>query len=315
MGKFYLSVWLRSKGDAAVSRLPKWFFRAFLKTFKTRPELAERAGFHVHPRTFDSPLPRLEEIDREKLKKPRSLPGIDLRVSEALATITRLCSFRQELEAIPYERCKEHDFWFNNETFTDFDAAVLYSMIRHLKPQRYVEVGCGYSSVMSSLALRRNHEQGHRSDVIFCDPEPRLPAGTFLKYGRFIEQRIQDVSLDVFTQLQRGDILFIDTSHVVKVQSDVEHELLRILPCLEPGVWIHIHDIFTPYDYPEDWIYRPVRLAANEQYAVECLLSGGSRYEIELPVHYLARHHLPQMHQLFPRGKTRGQSLWLRKVQ
>ena len=314
MAKFYLSVWLRQKGDSLVALLPRWFFRAFLKTFKTHPELAEQVGFHVHPRSFDSPLPLMEEIDAAKLAEPRVLPGIDLRVASALTLLGELRLFAGELDRFPYDRDGQSPFWFSNKSFTDFDAAVLYSMLRRLKPRRYIELGCGFSSVISSEAIKRNEQDGIQCDAAYCDPDPRLPM-TALACGRFVRNRVQDLPLEMFTQLAQGDVLFIDTSHVMKIQSDVEYELLRILPSLRPGVWIQVHDIFTPYDYPEDWVFRPLRLGVNEQYALECLLTGGKRYQVELPVHYLVRHHLKEMQELFPRGKQRGQSLWLKKME
>jgi len=255
------------------------------------------------------------EIDRAKLGRPRPLPDIDLRAPSALALIAKLHPFKSELEAIPYEPDGKTPFWFDNKSFTDFDAAVLYGMLRQLKPKRYVELGCGFSSLMSSRALQRNHQEGTPCEAAYCDPEPRLPMGGALAYGRFVQQRVQELPLETFTALRAGDVLFIDTSHVLKIQSDVEQELLRILPSLAPGVWIHVHDIFTPYDYPEDWIYRPQRLWFNEQYAVECLLSGGRRYQVEIPLHHLVRDHLPAMQEFFPQGRARGQSLWLRKLE
>jgi len=315
MAKIAWRFWFRQRGDALVALLPTWALRAFFKTFATRPELAETAGFHVHPRNFDSPLPLMEELDRDALAKPRLLPAIDLRVPSALALMERLRPFATELDQIPYERDGSSPFWFNNLTFTDFDAAVLYGMLRLLKPKRYIEVGCGFSSLMSSRALQRNHQEGTPCEAVYSDPQPRMPLSGMLAYGRLIEKRVQDLPLEMFAQLQAGDALFIDTSHVLKIQSDVEHELLRILPSLASGVWVHIHDIFTPYDYPGDWVWRPVRMGLNEQYAVECLLSGGNRYQTELPLHWLFREHLPAMQAFFPRGRERAQSFWLRKIQ
>jgi hypothetical protein len=315
MAKFYWSEWLRKKGDSLVALLPSSWLRTFFKTFNTRPELAEAAGFHVHQRNFDSPLPLLEEIDRAKLSRPRLLPGIDLRVSSALALIEQLRPFIAELDSVPYERDGASPFWFNNKTFTDFDAAVLYAMLRHLKPRRYIELGCGFSSLVSSRALQRNHREGTHCEAVYSDPQPRVDLAGTLAYGRLIQQRVQDLPLDLFGKLQAGDVLFIDTSHVLKVQSDVEVELLRIVPSLASGVWIQIHDIFTPYDYPDEWIFSPLRLGYNEQYAVECLLSGGKRYQAELPLHLLIRDHRPAMEQFFPRGRQPGQSLWLRKLE
>src|SRR5262245_4671870 len=174
MAKFYWSVWFRQRGDSLVALVPRAWLRAFLKTFLTRPELAEAAGFHVHPRRYDSPLPLMEEIDRAALARPRSLPGLDLRVSSALALLDKLRPFSAELEPIPYERDPGSRFWFNNKTFTDFDAAALYAMLRHLKPRHYIEVGCGFSSLMSSRALERNRQEGAPCEAVYSDPQPRL---------------------------------------------------------------------------------------------------------------------------------------------
>jgi hypothetical protein len=305
-------------GNSVVGLIPTACLRLFLKTFETRPELAERAGFHVHPRRFDSPLPLMEEIDFARLAKPRTLPGIDLRIPAALALVAKLQPFATELDSIPYEEDGRSPFWFSREfieSFTDFDSAILYSLLRQLKPKRYIELGCGYSSCVSSHALRRNDGEGAACDAVYADPEPRLPMSEVLTYGRLIQKRVQDLPLAMFTQLRPDDVLFIDTSHVLKIQSDVEQELLRILPSLAPGVWVHFHDIHTPYDYPEEHIRHPIRLSWNEQYALECLLSGGDRYQIEIPLHCLVRENLAAMKEFFPRGRCRGQSLWIRKIQ
>jgi hypothetical protein len=290
----------------------------FFKTFEIRQELAEAAGFHVLPRSFDSPVLHPEEINYAALSKPRALPAIDFRVAPALELLARLKPFAAELDAIPYEFSADAPFWFTPEfllSFPDYDTAVLYSLLRQLKPKRYVELGCGYSSIVSSYALQRNQQEGTACDAVYADPEPRLPLDKTLPIGRLLLERVQNVPLDLFTQLQAGDVLFIDTSHTLKIQSDVEQELLRILPSLAPGVWIHFHDVFTPYDYPEEWVRKPIRLYANEQYAVECLLSGGNRYQVEIPLHYLVRDHPAAAREFYPRGRTRGQSLWIRKTQ
>jgi len=309
---------LRSLGNSLVGTLPTSLLRMFFKAFETRQELAEAAGFHVLPRRSDSAVMRIEEIDFAALSRPRALPGIDLRVNAALELLTRLKPFAAELDVIPYEPSASAPFWFTPEfltSFPDYDTAVLYSLLRYLKPKRYVEVGCGYSSIVSNFALQRNQHDGASCDAVYADPEPRLPMDKVLTGARLILKRVQDVPLDTFKALQSGDVLFIDTSHVLKIQSDVEQEIVRILPSLAPGVWIHFHDVFTPYDYPEEWIRQPVRLWANEQYALECLLTGGTRYQVEIPLHYLVRDFKDPIREFFPRGHTRGQSIWLRKIQ
>ena len=296
-----------------VGLIPRPCLRVFLRSFETRADLAERAGYHVYPRLFYSPLPLLEEIDWEQLRNRRELRGIDLNPEPPLRLLNNLRQFTPELETIPARQTGETFFWFDNGGFGGFDAAALYAMLRYLKPKRYVELGCGFSSFISSRALKRNQQEGHDCDAIYADPEPRLDMQQILAHGRLMQKRVQDVPMEIFQALESGDVLFIDTSHVLKVQSDVTRELVQILPALKPGVWIHVHDIFTPYDYPEEWITKPIRLSCNEQYALECLLSGGDRYRVELPLFMLWKENPEALQAFFPRGQQRPHSFWITK--
>jgi len=198
---------LRSLGNSLVGTLPTSLLRMFFKAFETRQELAEAAGFHVLPRRSDSAVMRIEEIDFAALARPRALPGIDLRVNAALELLTRLKPFAAELDVIPYEPSTSAPFWFTPEfltSFPDYDTAVLYSLLRYLKPKRYVEVGCGYSSIVSNFALQRNQHDGASCDAVYADPEPRLPMDKVLNGARLILKRVQDVPLDTFKALQSG---------------------------------------------------------------------------------------------------------------
>ena len=133
--------------------------------------------------------------------------------------------------------------------------------------------------------------------------------------GEFLKQKIEQVPVERFKQLQAGDVLFIDTSHVIKTQNDVEYELLQVLPSLNAGVWVHIHDIFTPYDYPEEWLVGngPNRGGNNEQYALECLLSGGEDWEVVMPSFLLWKDHSESFKRLVT-ADYRPASFWIRKV-
>lgn len=305
---------LRNAFNQCAGLVPRPLLVGFFKTFLHRPEIAEQVGFHVYPREFYSPFPFPEEIDWTGLNRRRPMPDVDFREVEALRLIGTLSRFSTELDALPYERpAAGAPYWFANKSFTDFDAAALHGMLRHHKPKRYVELGCGFSSYISSHALARNAAEGAPCEAIYADPAPRRDLQQMLALGRVLEQRVQALPLQLFTQLEAGDVLFIDTSHVVKIQSDVVRELLEILPSLKPGVLIHWHDVFSPYEYPEEWVRNPVRLSCNEQYGVECLLSGGNRYEVYLPLHLLFRERLKELQPLLPRGKDRPHSFWMRK--
>jgi hypothetical protein len=257
----------------------------------------------------------MNEIDWGALKTRRRLEAIDFRIEKALALLQDLTGFVHELDSVPFERAPDTLFWLHNGMFSDSDAVALYTLLRYLKPKRYIELGCGWSSFISSTALARNATNGFVCDALYADPEPRRDLQELLATGRILKQRVQDVPMDLFTSLEAGDVLFIDTSHVLKVQSDVEHEILRVLPSLRPGVWIHFHDFFSPYDYPESWVRRPNRFTLNEQYAVECLLSGGSRFQVELPLYLLWKEQSALLKKFFPRNIEPPRSFWIRKIE
>lgn len=303
---------LRHSGNALLGLVPARVARLLLKGFSDRPELAEAAGFTVVPTLFYSPVVQVHEVDRARLLEPRPLPGVDLRLASGLALVGELATaFGPELAAIPRHRTGDQRAWFENGTYADFDAATLYAMLRRLKPRRYVEVGCGFSTRFSTLALERNAMEGAACEAHFIEPYPSPNLLEQTLPGPLLRQSIQSVSPKLFASLQAGDVLFIDTSHVLRTQNDVEFELLRVLPGLAPGVWIHIHDIFTPYDYPEEWIFGAPRAGNNEQYAVECLLSGGGRFQVELPLFSLWKERRIALDPLCPGAKDRPAAFWL----
>lgn len=296
------------------SWIPVWLLRAFFKSFDLRPDIAEAAGYNVIERTFYTPVPDAKTIDMARIRAKRELPGVDLNFPGAAETLARLAPRTQELDAIPEHETPGTPFWFDNGSFTHFDSAVLYTMLRELKPRRYIEVGCGFSSLVSAAALQKNIAEGHPCRATYIDPEPRLDLREKLGFAELLLLPIQSVPLNTFRELEPGDVLFIDTSHVLKLQGDVEYELVHMVPALRVGVWVHIHDIFTPYDYPEDWLTKHLRFVGNEQYVVECLLSGGDRFRVELPLYALWQDLREPLRQFFPRGHTRPQSFWIRRV-
>lgn len=305
---------LRKGFNALVALIPKKILSGFLRSFEQRPELAEVAGYNVFPRVFYSPFPLAEEMDWNQLTARRTLPAIDFQEHAALTLLRQIEKYGAELAALPYEKPNdEAQYWFNCGFFTDFDAAALHGLLRFYRPKRYIELGCGFSSFISSSALARNIAEGSPCAATYADPEPRRDLAKLLATGQFICERVQRLPLALFQQLEAGDILFIDTSHVMKLQSDVVWLLLEVIPILKPGVIIHIHDIFSPYDYPLDWVQNKVRLSCNEQYGVECLLAGGDLCRVLLPLHLLWREQRPALEKLFPRGKIRPHSFWLVK--
>jgi hypothetical protein len=298
--------------NACAMALPVGIMRGFLKVFVTHPYVAERAGFQVYPKIYYSPLPDPDEVDIAALREKRNLPGVAIDVPKALALAEELVRYGAELNQFP--RQPDGSIAWSH-TYPSSDTATLYTMLRHLKPRRYIEVGCGYSSRVSSAALLRNRDEGFPCDALYIEPYPRAHLLELKLPGEFLQKKVQQVPLERFTRLGAGDVLFIDTSHVLKVQNDCEYEYVHILPSLARGVFVHIHDIMTPYDYPEEWFERhnPNRGVDNEQYALECLISGGKDWEVVLPVYLLWREHRAALEKLLPGTADRPAAFWIRK--
>jgi predicted O-methyltransferase YrrM len=184
-------------------------------------------------------------------------------------------------------------FYTQNSQFSWLDARALFVLLRAWKPKRIIEVGSGYSSLLIADVNRRFFDGGIEFTCI--EPYPRA----FLKRGvsgiaQLIERQVQQVPAADFQRLGPGDILFIDSSHVAKTGSDVNHLLFDVLPALAPGVRVHVHDIFLPHDYPEDWVLKENR-SWNEQYVLRALLMyAAATFRIEFGCAY-AFHTFPDL--------------------
>ena len=170
----------------------------------------------------------------------------------------------------PEQESQPGTFFTRNPQFSWLDARLLFVMLRHVAPARIVEVGSGFSTLLLADVNRRF--LGGRTHVTCIEPyPPRFLERPIPGVARMIRDKVQSVPSEVFTTLGRGDILFIDSSHVSKTGSDVNTLYFDVLPLLAPGVLIHAHDVFLPYEYPEEWVVREGR-SWNEQYLLRALL-------------------------------------------
>jgi hypothetical protein len=308
-----MKAYLRKKFDFLFGMAPRFLHTGLLKSYANQPELTLRSGFRCFPQVFYSPLVNPAEIDTSKLGEKRDLPGIEIDMNKVAEWVEKIAVYAPEFRWAPRDEVTGLVPWA--ETYTTLDSVCLYCLLRYLKPRRYIEVGCGVSSGVSSEALRANEREGVKAEAFYIEPYPGPRLEGVDLYGELLVKKVEEVPLDFFRQLAADDVLFIDTSHVLKCQNDVEWELLHILPSLNPGVMIHIHDIYTPYEQPGEWLlgrYAPG--AVNEQYAVEALLSGGSRFEVCLPLHLMGREYPGLVEQLLGRPVDRGQAFWIRKT-
>lgn len=286
--------------------------------------LWERHGLHVHRVHYYSPLPDTRSLS-SSLFEPRDPPaGLDLREAAQLEWLERLeMRFRDEWSRFALEKTSDPcEFSLKNSSFGSVDAEMLYGFLRELTPRQMIEIGSGHSTLLAAQALRRNEAEGKPCHFTAIEPYPDAKLRRALDAGlpglsKVLPDLVQDVPLATFEALSSGDVLFIDSSHIVRTGSDVNYEFLRILPCLAVGVWVHVHDIFLPDEYPEEWLKESVHFF-NEQYLLEAFLSFNSFFQVEWTSHYLARKYPERLQKAFPSFGTErwrgGGSFWMRRV-
>ena len=284
---------------------------------RERQRLVEQyeSRLFVMPGHFYSPVPDLEDLEhrRESIFRPGRvpLPGIDLEEERQLALLTDLAPLAAEID-LPEHPTDGWRYHWRNDGFGDADGITFASVLRHWRPSRYVEIGSGWTS---ALALDVNDRfLGGAMQLTFIDPYPERLLRILRPHDHLRAdiraEPVQAVELPVFEGLQRGDVLFIDSTHVARTGGDVVHDVFEILPRLASGVRIHFHDVFYPFEYPQDWVFAG--RAWNEQYLIRALLSYNTRYRIALWPSMLATLHPGPLRDALPMAMPYGGgSLWL----
>lgn len=264
---------------------------------------------------YYEPQIRPNGLTPERLRQDRSLPGIDLRLDAQRDLLARF-RHQAELSDVPFLRPTDGDgvYWFDNTYFERMDGSIWYSMLRTLKPRTVIEVGSGFSTLIARRALERNAAEGVACARHICI-EPYEHAWLDRSGAEVLRERVEEVNPAIFSELGGNDVLFVDSSHVLRPGGDVVVELLEILPRLAPGVVVHVHDIFTPKDYPWEWLFQAHRLW-NEQYALEAFLTLNSSFEVVLGVQHAwhaARREVEAA--CVPlEGQTAGTSFYIRRL-
>jgi predicted O-methyltransferase YrrM len=257
----------------------------------------------------DARLRKLRE--RGHWLEPRYTQGFALDSEAALAFLTETCGpYRAEWERLPQSpNGDESQYFLDNDWFRSVDAEVLYCVMRRFQPANVVEVGSGFSTRL----MRRAIIEGKLATrVTSIDPHPNTSVQPYA--DEYIRAAVEDLeSTQLLDLLSAGDILFIDSSHTVKTGGDVPYLFLEILPRLRPGVLIHIHDIFLPFDYPEEWVLEDWRW--NEQYLLHAFLSYNQAFEILWPASYVWARHRSEVLRLISTASpaARPSSLWMKK--
>lgn len=280
----------------------------------------ERRGVHVVPNHFYQPIPDTRTLGDELWARPSEMPGVEMNEARQLELLALFAErYRAEYGALPRERtATPHQYFVNNGAFEAVDGEILYCMVRHLRPRRVFEVGSGNTTYLSAQAALKNEAEGAPPcELVAFEPYPNdaLRAG-FPGLTRLVETVAQDIPVEKFAELEAGDVLFIDSSHVLKIGSDVQHLYLEVLPRLRPGVYVHVHDIFLPAEYPREWVMEGRRFW-NEQYLLQAFLAFNRSFEVQWAGSYM---HLRRPDRLeaafdtYDRRKGAPGSFWMRRV-
>ncbi len=282
-----------------------------VRAFKAIRAGAGRVGLQVVPKTYYSPIPDLDALPADVFDRRSELRGIRFDLDEQVAWIERhLAEAMRE-----FATGSSGAYTVDNASYGRVGADLLHGVVRGLKPRRIVELGSGHSTLIMAAAAERNRAEGAETELRTFDPYPSVAKPGLPGLAALEAVRAQDVPLEVFTSLEQGDVLFVDTTHTVKLDSDVNRIVLDILPALPPGVLVHVHDIFLPYEYPRQW---PEESGFHwaEQYLLQAFLAGNSGFEVLAATFALCRDRPDAMARLAPTWKpgAEASAFWFRSL-
>lgn len=279
---------------------------------------AIRSSGFVPPGHFYSPLVSLDEIRRDEQRvfhRADAHPaGIDMNEAAQLDLLAHFEALYPGVD-FPQLKAASHRYYYENPAYGYSDAIMLHCMMRHFRPRRVIEVGSGFSSC-AMLDTRERHLEGSVA-MTFIEPFPELLLSLIRPSDRqdieVVPARVQDVPLDKFRSLEAGDFLFIDSTHVSKTGSDVNYLIFEVLPALQAGVHIHIHDVFYPFEYPKEWVLGG--RSWNEIYVLRAFLQFNRAFSVTMMNTYLEHRHEARFASKMPLClRNPGGSLWIRKL-
>lgn len=306
---------------AAALRDPVAVFEAFV----AQPAVQQRRARERDTATrwpaghFYSPVPSRTEVaaEADRIFVSRTLPGLDLQDAAQAELFHHLAP---HVATMPFAEAKTpaHRYHYANPSYGFGDAAITWAMLHHLRPRRIIEVGSGFSS---ALMLDTVEHLDLPTRCTFIDPYPAVAEAATAPLApphAILPARVQSIDLALLDELGPDDILFIDSSHVLKTGSDVHFELTQMLPRLAPGVVVHFHDTFHGFEYPRRWVLERNH-AWNELYALHVFLLFNTAFRIAFFNHHFAQVHPALVTRLAPRQAKRflqnpGGGLWLRRA-
>ena len=251
--------------------------------------------------------------DKQHWDSVRYTEGLLINEDACLEFLQSTClPFQRDYSVLAQnQNGSEEEFYLQNGWFGPVDAEILYSLIRTVRPRHIIEVGSGFSTRLMRRAIREGKLE---TKITSVDPMPNTSIAPFA--DEYIKVPVETIPLpQIVDTLDANDILFIDSSHKVKTGGDVPFLFLEVLPRLKPGVWVHVHDVFFPFDYPKQWVLDGWDW--NEQYLVHAFLCYNERFEIRWPGSFIWERHRQQIARAIPSAdslSTPPASLWLQKI-
>lgn len=277
--------------------------------------VAGRFGYDLIRRHYYSPIPDLDALPPDVWTRRSELMGVDFDVPASLEFV------REELggHVAEYRPPRQptgdpRDFFLDNGLYESVDAELLYAMVRRFAPPRVMELGSGMSTLVIADARERNRQADRAGHVVY---DPYMRADLRPAISRVAEPRLvsaTDIPIEDFKRLEAGDLLFVDTTHTVKVGGEVNRIVLEVLPVLAPGVLIHVHDIYLPFEYPREFAEERNFFWA-EQYLLQAFLAFNDAFEIVVGANALLRIYPSETAGLFPsvRPGIHPGAFWLRR--
>jgi predicted O-methyltransferase YrrM len=276
---------------------------------------AARLGVQLLRASYDSPIPRPAELTQELFRRESPMRGIAWDPEGQLDWVEReLAPFLAEFRPQPDPDAPPGRFRLENMTYDSVDAELLYGILRWARPRRYVELGSGYSTLVAAEALAANEHDGHGSELSIYDPFPSAHVQARPELSKSLRTvSAQELPEDIVSGLGDRDILFVDTSHTVKMGGDVNRIVLDLLPLARPGVMVHFHDIFLPVDYSSGHVRNAHYW--NEQYLLQAFLSGNPDWEVLVGAQAIARVGPDRLARLIPsfHPKRSPGAFWIRR--
>ena len=291
-----------------------WRSGVAVRAYKLLRRAAEKLHLQVVLKTFYSPIPDLDALPPGAWERTSAMGAIDWDVEAQLRYVEQtLAPYIPEFKWTREPTGEPYAYYELNDTYGIVDATTTYAIVRHLRPKRVLEMGSGFTTLTLAQACRANAADGAPVELDVYDPFPGVIDDGLPGLARLNRIHAQDIPLATFASLEAGDIIFIDTTHTVKMGSEVNYFILDVLPMLNPGVVVHFHDICLPWEYRRE-LFEDYGLYWNEQYLLQAFLQYNREWEILCGIFAVSETYNDRIRKIIPTGPGgSGGGFWMQR--